>query len=112
MSAEREAQLPEFLGPRRDRYHYYNEWMRRRIRYTLLPLMGHGGGSSGGDDGSSSGGAAHYCGGRLPPAVEAKLLTLPADDLDLMLQHPLAAAAQVCTRWLAAETEKSLISSD
>lgn len=32
----------------------------------------------------------------LPEPVATKLLELPADDLDLMLQHPLAIHAQVC----------------
>jgi hypothetical protein len=50
------------------RYHYYSEWMRGRI------------------------GAA--CPG-LPEPVASALLALDAGDLDLLLQHPLGAQAQV-----------------
>lgn len=49
-------------------YYHYRQWMRRRLR--------------------------HACPG-LPAAVEEKLLATDADDLDLLLQHPLGVQAQV-----------------
>ncbi len=49
-------------------YHYYNQWMRQRL--------------------------AGACPG-LPEPVVLRLLALDAGDLDLMLQHPLGAQAQV-----------------
>lgn len=64
---DKEDRLPEFLKPR-PKYHYYNQWMSERISAAC---------------------------GELPPPVVTKMLATNADDLDLMLQHPIAAASQV-----------------
>lgn len=44
-------------------------------------------------------GAAAGTSGSIPEAVMAKLLATDANDLDLLLQHPLAALAQVGGWW-------------
>jgi len=63
----RQAALPEYLKARPKHYHYAR-WMRGRIEAA--------------------------CGAALPPPVVAKLLELPADDLDLLLTHPEGVLAQ------------------
>lgn len=67
MAQERESRLPEFLQTK-PKYHYYNAWMRGRIEAVC---------------------------GALPEPVVTKMLATDADDLDLMLNHPVAAVAQV-----------------
>ncbi|KXZ55497.1 hypothetical protein GPECTOR_2g1046 [Gonium pectorale] len=62
-----EERLPEFLRPR-PRWHYYNEWMRTRIAAAAPGLP--------------------------EPVVEKLLAATDANDLDLMLQHPLTLLAQ------------------
>ena len=51
-------------------YYYYNQWMRQRIAAAAPAL---------------------------PEPVVAKLLEMEAGELDLLLQYPAAAAAQVCS---------------
>jgi hypothetical protein len=63
----RQEALPEYLKARPKHYHY-GRWMRGRIEAA--------------------------CGAALPPPVVAKLLELPADDLDLLLTHPEGVLAQ------------------
>ena len=60
LADEEERKKPEFLK-QRPKYYYYYEWMKERI-----------------------------CGQHpaLPEPVMDKLLTMPAGDLDLILQHP------------------------
>jgi hypothetical protein len=59
---EKERDLPPFLNPK-PKYYYYYEWMRRRIE------------------------ARHP---HLPAPVMDKLLTMDANELDLLLQYPAA----------------------
>lgn len=68
LAQEEEEAKPEFLRDR-PKYHYYNQWMRQRLA-AAAPL-------------------------RLPEAVVAKLLEMDAGELDLLLQYPPAATAQV-----------------
>ncbi|GLI68173.1 hypothetical protein VaNZ11_012513, partial [Volvox africanus] len=77
--------MPEFLRPR-PRWYYYNAWMRQRLDAV--------------------------CPG-LPEPVTTKLLAdTDANDLDLMLQHPLAIMAQAAeyTQVLHIYGEKALLS--
>jgi hypothetical protein len=67
LASERERARPEFLR-RRPKYYYYYEWMRRRL------------------------GERHP---ELPAPVVDKLLTMDANELDLLLQYPAATAATV-----------------
>lgn len=59
LAEEEERKKPEFLK-QRPKYYYYYEWMKQRIHATH-PV--------------------------LPEPVVDKLLTMPANDLDLILQH-------------------------
>ncbi len=67
LAAEEERKKPEFLK-QRPKYFYYYEWMKERIS-TNYPA--------------------------LPESVMDKLLTMPAGDLDLILQHPKATTWKV-----------------
>lgn len=62
LAAEKERAMPEIMRPR-PKYYYYYEWMKKRIE------------------------ARHP---ELPEAVVDKLLTLDANELDLLLQYPAA----------------------
>ncbi|GIL52388.1 hypothetical protein Vafri_8274 [Volvox africanus] len=80
-----EERMPEFLR-QRPRWYYYNAWMRQRLNAV--------------------------CPG-LPEPVTSKLLAdTDANDLDLMLQHPLAIMAQAAeyTQVLQLYGEKALLS--
>lgn len=59
LAEEEDRKKPEFLK-QRPKYYYYYEWMKERI-YVQHPA--------------------------LPEPVMDKLLTMPAGDLDLILQH-------------------------
>ncbi|KAL3161267.1 hypothetical protein ABBQ38_009628 [Trebouxia sp. C0009 RCD-2024] len=59
LAEEEERKKPEFLK-QRPKYYYYYEWMKQRIHATHPAL---------------------------PEPVMDKLLTMPANDLDLILQH-------------------------
>ncbi|KAG7673606.1 hypothetical protein KSW81_006806 [Nannochloris sp. 'desiccata'] len=62
LKMEKERDLPPFLKPK-PKYYYYYEWMRKRIE------------------------ARHP---QLPAPVMDKLLTMDANELDLLLQYPVA----------------------
>lgn len=59
LAEEEERKKPEFLK-QRPKYYYYYEWMKQRLCATHPAL---------------------------PERVMDKLLTMPANDLDLILQH-------------------------
>lgn len=113
-----EERLPEFLRPR-PRWHYYNAWMRQRILAVLDAADGAAAAAAAPataaapaaadlppplspppgvqEDGGVAGGWGG-CGGQLAwrAAVVDKLLAATdANDLDLMLQHPVLLLAQV-----------------
>jgi len=67
LADEAEQKKPEFLK-QRPKYFYYYEWMKERICETYPAL---------------------------PELVMDKLLTMPAGDLDLILQHPQATTWKV-----------------
>ncbi len=67
LADEVEQKKPEFLK-QRPKYFYYYEWMKERICETHPAL---------------------------PELVMDKLLTMPAGDLDLILQHPQATTWKV-----------------
>ena len=69
LEAEALRAQPEFKR-KRPKYYYYYEWMRERL---------------------------HSQCGRLPAAVEDKLLTLDATELDMLLTHPKGIQQQVCS---------------
>ncbi|PNW80196.1 hypothetical protein CHLRE_08g382050v5 [Chlamydomonas reinhardtii] len=112
-----EERLPEFLRPR-PRWHYYNAWMRQRILAVLDAADGAAAAAAAPataaapaaadlppplspppgvqEDGGVAGGWGG-CGGQLAwrAAVVDKLLAATdANDLDLMLQHPVLLLAQ------------------
>ena len=62
LAAEKERDLPPFMRPK-PKYYYYYEWMRKRIE------------------------ARHP---ELPEPIMDKLLTLDANELDLIMQYPAA----------------------
>lgn len=62
LAAEKERDLPPFMRPK-PKYYYYYEWMRRRIE------------------------ASHP---DLPEPIMDKLLTMDANELDLIMQYPAA----------------------
>lgn len=110
MDRQAEERLPEFLRPR-PKWYYYEQWMRGRIQALLggpagEPQAGrgalegggtpavHGGSDQGQRQGQGRDGP-RGTGRSIPEAVMAKLLATDANDLDLLLQHPLAALAQV-----------------
>ena len=67
LADEAEQKKPEFLK-QRPKYFYYYEWMKERICESHPAL---------------------------PELVMDKLLTMPAGDLDLILQHPQATTSKV-----------------
>ena len=74
LAEEEERKKPEFLK-QRPKYHYYYEWMKQRICATHPAL---------------------------PEPVMDKLLTMPANDLDLILQHKEGTTWKViCTNCVA-----------
>lgn len=68
LAEEEEKRKPEILK-QRPKYYYYYQWMTERIS-SQYPA--------------------------LPEAVMDKLLTMPAGDLDLILQHPKSTTWKVC----------------
>lgn len=76
-------------------YHYYNQWMRSR----LLAAVGMQAGGAHGEGGGLAGAPlARTTEGQLPGAVVECMLRMGADDLELIVSHPLAARAQVGVR--------------
>lgn len=110
LAAEREQRLPEFLR-KRPKYYYYYEWMRKRINQQVWQLSL---ASSAACQASSSSGSSAWQAlpgdstvfmltpppsnpacwplqyPELPEPVMDKLLTMEANELDLILQYPQA----------------------
>ncbi len=73
LAEEEERMKPEFLKER-PKYYYYYEWMKQRVCATHPAL---------------------------PQPVMDKLLTMPANDLDLILQHKAGTTWKViCTSYV------------
>ncbi len=77
LADEAEQKKPEFLK-QRPKYFYYYEWMKERICESHPAL---------------------------PELVMDKLLTMPAGDLDLILQHPQATTWKVSSHVLDSSTK-------